>query len=177
MPQPFSSAHPAARTVIAFIAVCLLFGSSSLLAAIRTWTGGSSVNNFWSTPQNWSGGAAPLPGDDLAFPTAASRATSFNNFPAGTAFGTLFVDSHTMSGAAIALNNGISASAGQIQLSSIKLNAGQTFFFHGLGAINISSAIETDGRSLTLDSATNLNVSGVISGSGTITKTGDVLSP
>ncbi len=155
------------------IALFLLLGNSTLLATLRTWTGASPLNNFWMTGQNWSGGVVPSPGDDLAFPTNASRTTSFNNFPAGTAFGMLFVDSHTMTGASIALNNGISASAGQIQLNSIKLNAGQTFFFHGLGALSISSAIDTDGRSLTLDSAANLNVSGVISGSGTITKAGD----
>ena len=172
MLNPLSAARASSRTAFALIALSLVLGSSSLLAATRTWTGGSSVNNFWATGQNWSGGAAPLAGDDLIFPPVV-RLTSVNNFPPGTTFNSLTViGNQTLSGAAIALNDGIDATAGQIQLNSIKLNAGQTFRISLEDTLVISSAIDTDGRSLTLESEGSLTVSGVISGSGTITKTG-----
>ncbi|HVF72717.1 MAG TPA: Calx-beta domain-containing protein [Chthoniobacterales bacterium] len=174
MHNPFCSAFSSSKTAIALISLSLVLGSSTLRGAVRTWTGASPVNNFWATGQNWSGGVAPVPGDDLAFPSAASRATSVNNFPAGTTFGALFVDGHTMSGAAIALDGGISSTGAQIQLSSIKLNANQTFFLHADNPLIISSAIDTAGRTLTLQSSETgrLILSGAISGSGTISKTG-----
>jgi hypothetical protein len=45
-----------------------------------TWTGGSSDgSDYWSDGQNWLGGTAPMPGDNLVFP-ADSDAHGFTTF-------------------------------------------------------------------------------------------------
>ena len=55
------------------------------LAATKTWTG-SGVLEKWDSALNWDG-AAPLPGDDLVFPsTPAVGYQTDNNFPGGTSF-------------------------------------------------------------------------------------------
>jgi hypothetical protein len=57
----------------------------------HTWDGGSLVNNLWTTPENWVGNSAPSPGDDLVFPAGAARLESVNDYPIGTAFGSIIV--------------------------------------------------------------------------------------
>jgi hypothetical protein len=56
----------------------------------RVWDGGGA-DNYWITAANWAGNVAPLPGDDLVFPTGAAQLESVNNFPSGTAFGSIIV--------------------------------------------------------------------------------------
>jgi len=53
-----------------------------------TWDGGGSDNN-WSTPANWVGDIAPVPGSSakLLFPGIAARKTNVNDFPANSFFG------------------------------------------------------------------------------------------
>ena len=58
-------------------------------AATRTWSGGAPLLNAWSIAANWSGGVAPVAGDNLVFPLGAARMTNRNDFPAGTAFGSI----------------------------------------------------------------------------------------
>src|ERR1700748_730531 len=87
--------------------------------ATRNWTGASVTmsgvpqDNFWTNPFNWMGNVAPVPGDDLVF-DGGSQLSSVNNFGAGTTFNTLTVKGHSMEGAAIALNAGLSATASLI---------------------------------------------------------------
>ena len=50
-----------------------------------TWTGAGS-NNLWSNPANWLSGLAPQPGHTLFLFTGTPEST-FNDFPADTAFG------------------------------------------------------------------------------------------
>jgi hypothetical protein len=61
------------------------------LSETRTWDGGSLVNNLWTTKENWVDDVTPLPGDNLVFPTGAARLTNFNDFAAGTLFGSVTV--------------------------------------------------------------------------------------
>jgi hypothetical protein len=56
-----------------------------------TWDGGSLVNNLWTTPANWVGDVAPLPGDNLVFPAVAAQPVNYNDYPSGTAFGSVTV--------------------------------------------------------------------------------------
>src|SRR6476620_3604928 len=51
--------------------------------------GGASPDNKWTTAANWVGDVAPPPGSDLEFPLAASQPINVNDFPAGTAFGSI----------------------------------------------------------------------------------------
>lgn len=148
-------------------------------AATRTWTG-NSVNvmavphdNFWTNAFNWSGNAAPVAGDDLVF-NGGIQGTSLNTFPAGTAFNSISVSSHVIAGgAAISLNAGLSGTGPQISLTSITLNANQTFTSTTAGGgILFTSQIITNGRTLTVDGSGNIVFTGAVSGSGGIIKNG-----
>src|SRR5262249_24093968 len=57
-------------------------------ATTRVWDGGSVVNHKWTTAKNWEGNVAPVPGDELVFPTGVGlgNRNSTNDFPAGTTF-------------------------------------------------------------------------------------------
>jgi len=56
---------PCARVFQAFLLIILLLGSASS-AAVRTWDGGGSTNN-WSEAANWSDNTAPQAGDTATF--------------------------------------------------------------------------------------------------------------
>src|SRR5438128_438027 len=56
-----------------------------LTPTVRTWTGASGTDIFWSNPNNWQGNIAPVPmQDSLLFPVSAVKFTSQNDFPQGT---------------------------------------------------------------------------------------------
>ena len=57
----------------------------------HTWDGGSTVNNLWTTKENWVGNVAPLPGDNLIFPAGAAQLVNSNDYPSGTVFGSITV--------------------------------------------------------------------------------------
>ena len=80
--------------------------------AVATWDGGGADNN-WTTAANWVGDVAPHPGDDLVFPASAARQTNINDFPAGTAFGSIRLDGqrYVITGNAITLAAGIIANS------------------------------------------------------------------
>ncbi|MBN2578729.1 MAG: tandem-95 repeat protein [Pirellulales bacterium] len=58
--------------------------------ATRTWDGGGG-DNLWTTPANWLGDVAPAAGDNLVFPFDALKKENFNNYPAGTVFGSITI--------------------------------------------------------------------------------------
>src|SRR3954469_3046701 len=179
-----SRSFPAAAIAFLFLAVAT--GS----AATRTWTGASITmngvpqNNLWTNPYNWMGNVAPVAGDDLFF-NGGSQLSSVNDFSAGTTFNFLTVRGHSMEGAAIALNSGLSATAerfnfsvvkiAEINLAAIKLNNPQTFnaeissFTSGVTAI-IGSRIDNNGNALSLNGQGFLSLQGAISGSGGLIK-------
>jgi uncharacterized membrane protein YqhA len=83
----------------------------SPIVATRTWDGGSTVNNFWTTKENWVGDVAPMPGDNLIFPAGAAQMVSFNDYPSGIVFGSI-----TVSGSGYQFqNNYLSATSVQVQ--------------------------------------------------------------
>ena len=45
------------------VAIVFLYGTQTANSALRTWTGGGSLNTLWSLDANW-GGTAPVAGDD-----------------------------------------------------------------------------------------------------------------
>jgi autotransporter-associated beta strand protein len=128
-----------------------------------------------------------MPGDDLVF-ESGSQLSSINDFPAGTTFNTLTVYGHSMEGNAIALNAGLIAGCKKfnfselrhafIDLQGIKLNNDQAFTapgcvytFAGASAF-ISSPIDNNGKTLTLNENGDIVFSGVISGTGGMSLTG-----
>src|SRR5689334_20487829 len=71
----------------ALLSSCLLGAALCASAATKTWDGSSSGN--WATAANWSGGVAPIAGDDLVFPSGVSRLLTTNNFSPNRAFNSI----------------------------------------------------------------------------------------
>jgi clostripain len=59
--------------------------------AACVWDGGGGLDKRWSTAANWDGDVAPLPGDNLVFPTGVSQLESVNDYLAGVNFGLITV--------------------------------------------------------------------------------------
>jgi autotransporter-associated beta strand protein len=117
-------------------------------ATTLVWTGLGADDN-WTTPANWSGGAAPLAGDRLIFGagTATAQKTANNNFPGGTTFAALrFLDSgYTITGNNLTLAAGInsaSTAAGTDTVAlNVALNAAETFNIAGATLIDVTGTI------------------------------------
>lgn len=54
------------------------------------WTG-AGANDRWTNPANWQGGRLPRAGDILSFPETATQKRTQNDFPVGTAFGSILI--------------------------------------------------------------------------------------
>jgi autotransporter-associated beta strand protein len=74
--------------------------------ATRVWTGATST--LWSTSANWVGGATPVAGDTLVFPTGAANLTNTNDFAPGTRFQSIIFSGsgYSVSGQDITLGTG-----------------------------------------------------------------------
>jgi V8-like Glu-specific endopeptidase len=55
------------------------------------WTGASTANSKWSTPENWAGNVAPTAGDNLVFPAGASRLENYHDIASSTVFGSIVI--------------------------------------------------------------------------------------
>jgi autotransporter-associated beta strand protein len=154
------------------IATLTLLLTSSAFGATRTWTGTSS--GLWSAAANW-GGTAPVPGDDLVFPAGASNLSNTNDFGAGTAFSSITISGagYVLGGAAVNLGaGGIGSSLGGTISVDLTPTAAEMWTVSS-GTLTISGNVNLNGQTLTLNSAGgNGNITGVISGSGTIVKIG-----
>jgi len=146
-------------------------------ATLRIWDSGGADDN-WTTALNWVGDVAPVAGDDLLFPPGA-RTGPLNDFPAGTTFNSITFSggNYALDGNSISLNAGILATNGSENRiwCPLVLNSNQTFKFnYGSGSFYLPSAINMNGRDLALDVDTFavIQVQGVISGAGTLSRTG-----
>jgi uncharacterized repeat protein (TIGR01451 family) len=165
--EPFSIAYSTNSVVL------------TALASTLTWSGLGGDNN-WATPQNWVGNIAPSAGDSLVFPAGAPRLTNTNNFPAATNFNaiTLSGSAYIIGGAAVTLSNGVSGGAGGLAPNlSVPITFTQDQAFNvNTGQVTISGAVNLNGRQLTMSVAANssllMDTSAIISGSGSVTKTG-----
>jgi autotransporter-associated beta strand protein len=128
-----------------------VLASTTASAAVFTWSGGGA-NTSWSTTANWSGGTAPTTGNDLRF-NNSTRTTNINNI------GSLSIGTITFANPAGAFT--ISGSA--INLGSITNSSANTQTL-SLGVIQSTSG--------TYDASSNITLSGSLSGSGNISKTG-----
>ncbi len=148
------------------------------VSGTRTWTG-LGTNDFWSTPQNWTGNFAPEPRDRLVFPATALRRNNVNDYPAGTPFHSLSVTSrYELNGAEIGLLAGMNAvSSGtpgtQIDLP-LTLLASQTFALSNSAfQAVLSEGVQLGAHTLTVEVSGSHGVTvGHVSGAGSLVKTG-----
>src|SRR5947207_2097796 len=160
--------RPFVFAVITLLSVAHAFGAS------RTWTGGNSA--LWSDGGNWAGGVAPQSGDDLVFGAGASNLATVNDLAVGFPINSISITSagYSLNGARINLGaGGISTSASGSIVIPLVLTAAQTWTSSASAVLTTNSSVNLNGQTLTLNSAGgDGNITGVISGSGTIIKIG-----
>ena len=114
-------AKSAVLGVIAILGLIFANQSRAQVPATSTWDGGAP-DDFWLTPANWNGDAAPLAGNQLVF-AGAVRLTPNNNFANGTLFSNINFDStaggFTVSGNGLTLNSYRTNPAGLVTAGSI----------------------------------------------------------
>jgi autotransporter-associated beta strand protein len=129
------------------------------------WTGLAATNN-WSDGDNWQGGNAPNPGDDLVFPSGASRLINNNDFPDGTSFGSISFtgDGYHISGNAITLTSGMTANLNgtgtDIVDDNITLASGCTFAVNVGATLTLTGNLDGSSGGLQLTGGGTLNLAG-----------------
>ena len=160
--------------VLASAVLFILFGSISAGAATRTWDGGGA-NTSWTTAANWVDDIAPVAGDDLVFPAAATQMTANNNFFLFTSFNSITFTggTYTIGGNPINLTAGINASAGTHLVNIIiRLSTPQTFMTDTGATLSVNIAVSNNGNLLTINGNGTTVILGLITGSGGVTKEG-----
>src|SRR5438128_5429289 len=132
-----------------------------LTPTVRTWTGASGIDIFWSDARNWQGNAAPVPGmDSLLFPAGATKFTSQNDFPQGTDFQAISFTGggYTITGNPMQLGN-------LLGVGTITDNSGATTTTINL---NIQFAGNSGAETFTISPGTVLTIGGKLSGASGI---------
>jgi autotransporter-associated beta strand protein len=154
------------------------YGIDLRISAPSIWTSGKGK---FSTASNWSNNITPVAGNFVLFTGAAGAVT--NNLPAfttgtGKMYAMLFDaganGTFTNYGNPISLVAGITnfSAFPQIISNNLTLLAPQTFAANS-GALNFFGNVTNAGFKLSFNSATNLTVNGVISGAGSLNKSGN----
>ena len=153
------------------------------------WDGGSTTSNHWTVAANWASDAAPTgnAGETLIFGASADRkATSYNNFAAGTSFSQIkFTDSgYTLSGNALTLAAGGIVATNTCDSNTIALgltlDADETWStvaggtLNVTGTVNLTDTLIPSDHLLTVAGAGNVSFgsTSVISGAGGLTTAG-----
>jgi Ca2+-binding RTX toxin-like protein len=133
-----------------------------VLFATFTWDGGGGDAN-WMTAANWGTDAAPVGdgSDVLVFPAGAAQKSNSNNFTAGTAFTSITIQEggYTLAGNGVAL--------GAAGLSDTSATGANTVSMPV--AISNASTVVSDTAG---DASNALTLSGVVSGTGGVSKQG-----
>lgn len=129
------------------------------LAATKTWTGTSGDHKF-STSGNWSPSGAPSNGDDLVFPNGVSDLAPDNDISSLSVAGITF--------------SGSGSSGYSISGNSFTSTAGITFTTTGSSTSTIVSTpiVFSGNQTISTNSLSTLFLTGAVSGSGNITKSG-----
>jgi len=165
----------------ALSAVGILLASHPASANTISWTG--TTDTTWATGTNWTGGIAPT--NDPSSDIALFNQTTYTNQPnAGTTSinglligdGSTSTGALTLSGTSLTIgSSGISmlGNAGTATISSpITLAAAQTWSNASANTLTISGTVANGGFLLTSGGSGNTTISGIISGTGGLTKTG-----
>jgi len=154
-----------------------IFTPFVIFAESVTWDGGGA-DNKWSSNTNWSTDLAPgYIGDSVAFDTGNQLTTDMdaNYSVTGVTFnggaGAFIIGSstgRTLTNSAGIINNSASTETFDVP---VVLSAAQTFNAAS-GNLTLNSNITLNASTLTLDGAANTTISGLISGTGGLTKNG-----
>ena len=129
---------------------------SRLVLSALSWTGATDAN--WGTSTNWSPSAVPANGDSLTFPAGAAILANTDNLTG------LSVNSLTFSGASGGYNLG---GTNALTITS-GVNANNTA---GTNTISLPLVLGAN-QSFAVAGGAQLNVSGVVSGTGALTNSG-----
>jgi len=155
-----------------------LFSSTAGLAATKTWAGGTGGAKNWITGANWSGGTAPILGDDIVFNIGGT--ITFSVMPASVTYNSLYIQTGTtvnLVGAALCvLTIGGGAPDPDFLVdgtSALSLGANVSITLLGGANANISGAFTVNaGRTFNTDGASVVtSVFGTVTNLGTITCT------
>ncbi len=159
--------------IFAILFLCSSIGS---FAAIKTWAGGTGAGKDWTSGANWSGGTAPIAGDDIVFSTAGT--ITFSTMPGSVSYGSLIIQDGTITfahGSAMTMTLGSAADpdfeilfAGNLTLgTNVNITLASAAFGRVSGnfTINAGSTYDTDGSSALT------TVFGTIINKGTLTCT------
>jgi probable HAF family extracellular repeat protein/autotransporter-associated beta strand protein len=142
-----------------------------LTPAQRTWDGGSTTNNNWSSAANWNPDIVPVNGCDITF-SGTTRQTNVNNTALTDVWLLTFANGgFNISGNALNLNAGINNTGNNTWAINSTLAYAQTFTSSS-GMLTISGSVDNNGNLLTVDGLGNHLISGAISGTGGLTKSG-----
>jgi autotransporter-associated beta strand protein len=145
------------------------------VTAIKTWNGGGGSNN-WSSSNNWGGTGAPAAGDSLFF-GGSTRLAPNNDLTANTSFAGITFNAaagaFTLGGNSITLGGNVTNNSAATETinNAITLGIAQTWSATS-GNLVFGGAIANGGFLLTIGGNSNTTVSGIISGTGGLTKNG-----
>ncbi|HCV42203.1 MAG TPA: hypothetical protein DGH68_01875, partial [Bacteroidetes bacterium] len=155
--------------------------TTATLGGAKTWTGGTGTGKVWTTASNWSGGIAPVAGDDILFNTPGT--ITFSTMPASVSYNSLTISqgtvtlAHTVSmtltlggnaGTDFTVASGASLTLGTNVSVTLATNASAKIA--GTLTVNASRTFLTNGTSV-VDTVT-----GTIVNSGTVTGTASTLT-
>jgi outer membrane autotransporter protein len=164
--------RPFVRPLLGSIAALLT--AASLAQAGQLWDGGGA-NGLWSNALNWDADTTPNYANPLEF--GGAQQLNSQNDATATVAGITFVagaDNFVLTGNAITLNGGITVNATNAQTVSfdaITLGSNQAFTTP-TGRLVVSSDIDFGTNTLTVNATEEAGLSGTLSGSGGLTKTG-----
>gem|GEM_PF-5272250 len=144
-----------------------------VINAIFTWDGGGADNNI-TTAQNWVGDTLPAANSDIIW--AGTIRLNVNVDVGGPARSYTFdntAGAFVISGAAFSISNGIinNSTATQTINNAATLTLAQTWSAAS-GNLVFGGTIDNGGFLLTINGASNTSASGIISGTGGLTKSG-----
>ena len=149
----------------------------------RIWSGlGSAID--WSDRTNWVNNIAPNAGDTLEFGTKNSIIAN-NDYPNYTNFASIILStpfnssSVTITGNDIVLSGGNNAFVSKTASSNVQISvnfsfttADPTITHVGSYPLNFSGKIDNNGKLLTVNTTSSIELQNIVSGSGSLTKIG-----
>lgn len=179
-------ARQSATPLLSSVFISLVFAGSNLLATDRVWTGGTSTD--WATNGNWQGGTQPGSTDNAVFnstfsnqPNLAVNKTIGGVWMTGSIGQNVTISGAstlTLAGGTINGQTGLgilidNANAFTLTINCLlKLNGAQSWLNNSSNLFTVGGAVNTNSNALTISGSGNTTISGVTSGTGSLTKTG-----